>query len=153
MIDFTNILVISGAGQNVGKTWLACRLINRYARHRITGIKISPHFHSLCEGAEYLENKPEYQIIRETKTGRKDSMLMLKAGAQEVFYIQTREQFIGEAFKKLLRYVDPSSPLIIESGLLDGIYEQSTCVYLNEKEEAESLLQKIEYKNHWIIHE
>ena len=50
--NHNNILTISGTGKNVGKTSLACRIIHRLsATHKLTAVKISPHFH-------WIENGP-----------------------------------------------------------------------------------------------
>ena len=155
MVDYSNILFISGAGRNVGKTWLACRLISKYAQHNITGIKISPHFHELYEGAEYLVNEIDLRIIRETRTGNKDSMLMLKAGAKDALYVQATKKYDKNyVVNYVLNYVDTSSPIIIESGYQQGIEKNSSLVYLNEKGEGEEYPDRIEYqRNRWIIHE
>ena len=155
MDNYSNILFISGAGRNVGKTWLACRLISKFAGYNITGIKISPHFHEIYEGADYLVNESDLQIIREIRTGDKDSMLMLKAGAKEAFYVQSTKNDINNyVINYVINYVNTSFPIIIESGYRQGIETKGLNVRLNKAGEGSDLLNRIEYDNNrWLIHE
>jgi Ni2+-binding GTPase involved in maturation of urease and hydrogenase len=112
------LLLVSGTGRNSGKTTLVCKLIERHHTHcNITAIKISPHVHLLDPDDEALVVDERYGIFRETDpaTG-KDSSAMLNAGASEVFYIQTNDRYLLEAFKKLMTISTSGNLLICESG-------------------------------------
>ena len=97
----SNILTISGTGRNVGKTSLACRIIHKLGRdQRLTAIKISPHFHTVDYPMPLTEKPGAYSLYKEDrKDSGKDSSKMLAAGADQVFYIQTGDDHLNDAWK------------------------------------------------------
>lgn len=113
-----NILTVSGTGRKVGKTYLACSLIERLpADNKATGIKISPHFHDVDYKVSIAEKPGAFAIYEEDRTDRgKDSSDMLAAGAGRVYYIQTRDEHLREAWKILSGLLKGDTPVIIESG-------------------------------------
>lgn len=115
-----NLLMIAGTGRNVGKTTFACNIISHFARnHPVTAIKISPHLHHQAEGQKIVASEADFQFIEETKsTGGTDSSRMLKAGAEKVFYLQTRDRNIKAPFEQLIRLIPKDQPVICESGAL-----------------------------------
>jgi len=115
-----NLLLIAGTGRKVGKTTLACQLINKQSKtHAVTGIKISPHMHHQVEGQSIVAQSENYMIIEETNfNSAKDSSRMLKAGASRVFYLQTRDRHIIEPFQLLLDMIPENAPVICESGTM-----------------------------------
>ena len=117
-IELHGLLLISGTGRNSGKTTLVCNLINQHKDHHpITAIKIAPHAHHVDANDEILVQNEQFQIIREGKTNTgKDSSLMLKAGAREVFYVQAEDQNLKAAFQLLLPMLSPKDMYICESG-------------------------------------
>lgn len=85
------LLIISGAGRNVGKTTLACRLIGKYKKQvRVMAVKICPHFHDLTPGQKIVVQH-EGMIISEEhdRNSSKDSSRYLQAGADQAFYVQS----------------------------------------------------------------
>lgn len=125
MQKFSNILLIAGTGRNTGKTTLACSIIQKFSNtYTIIGLKISPHFHGETEGLITLYENPEFNIYEETSTlTGKDSALMLKAGASKVFYIETKDDHLFEAFKIFQKITNPSHPLVCESPALKKYIE------------------------------
>lgn len=90
------LLIISGAGRNVGKTTLACQLIEKYKKHvPITAVKISSHFHDLTPFQKIMIQQ-EGLIISEEKDrmSSKDSSRYLQAGAVHAFYMQSTAENI-----------------------------------------------------------
>ena len=47
MKTLKNWIIIAGNGRNTGKTTLACQIISANKGYGVTGIKISPHHHTL----------------------------------------------------------------------------------------------------------
>jgi hypothetical protein len=97
-IDFPNFLLIAGNGRNVGKTWLACQIIEKLSQnHKITAIKISAHFHTVDEDSIIVKNN-HFMICSENGINTKDSSLMLQAGAEKVYFIMASPKYLNEAF-------------------------------------------------------
>jgi len=118
-----NIIIVSGTGQNVGKTTFVCLLINKFKQNNIIGLKVSPHFHPLRNSDIVIEQNVNFQIILETETlTNKDSARMLKAGAAKVFYIQCTDDYLTSALQLLKNETD-NYAVIIESGAFKKYYE------------------------------
>ena len=115
-----NLLLISGNGRNVGKTFFACRLIEYLSpNYPVTAVKISPHFHQIQENADVMFHSEEFIVINETEKTHKDSSLFLQAGALKVLFVMVRPENTEKAFQ----YIKPllaSGPAICESA---GLYE------------------------------
>lgn len=90
------LLLISGAGRNVGKTTLACRLIEKYKKHLpITAVKISAHFHDLTPLQKIVIQKEGLIISQEQdRISSKDSSRYLQAGADRAIYVQSTDENI-----------------------------------------------------------
>lgn len=112
------LLLIAGTGRNAGKTTLACEIVEQTSKDReVIGVKISPHIHTQNEGAEMVFSNDHFSVFREwDKRASKDSSRMLRAGAKQVFYIQSEDKYIGEAFQMLSKEFDFESPIVCESG-------------------------------------
>ena len=123
-----NILLISGSGRNVGKTTFMRRLIAQNASQQPVAVKITPHFHEPTEGLIPIQVTENFRVFRETDTtSAKDSSLFLQAGAERVFYIQTTDEFLGEAFEIVSSQLSPGHPVVVESAalrkfILPGLY-------------------------------
>lgn len=117
MINIPNLLLIAGTGRNTGKTLLATAIIEKFAvDHQITGLKISPHFHSGTESLETIYKNINFNIYQETSlNSSKDSSRMLKAGAHNVYYIECFDEHMKEAFEKFLQVSDIAGSLVCES--------------------------------------
>jgi hypothetical protein len=114
-----NLLIVAGSGRNSGKTTIICRLIEQFSHLGITAVKISPHFHKPSDGLIPYSEKPGFEIFQETNSDTfKDSSRMLKGGAERVFYIQTREEFLKEGFADFYSNLAPDKPVICESPAL-----------------------------------
>lgn len=114
---YPNVMVIGGSGRKVGKTTLACELIGRFANEGVTGIKISPHYHPLTSGLKIIHQTKNYLLAEETDPeSSKNTSSMLKAGAEKVYFIQTKDEGIEEALQKNLSMIEKNKAVIIESG-------------------------------------
>lgn len=94
------LLIISGAARNVGKTMLACRLIEKYKEHlSLTAVKTSPHFHDLTPFQKVVIHEEGLIISEEQdRNSSKDSSRYLQAGAVQAIYIQSTEEKIPLAY-------------------------------------------------------
>lgn len=129
------LILIAGTGRNVGKTTLACMLIEQSSKNnKVIGLKISPHIHSQNKNAELVFENNHYSIFQESDAQTtKDSSRMLSAGAKQVFYIQSEDEFIGEAFEKLCKEIDDESAIVCESGGLRNFVIPSVFLICNKK--------------------
>jgi hypothetical protein len=111
-----NLLLVAGSGRNSGKTTFVCKIIEQFHHLGITSIKISPHFHNPSDGLIPITSKSGYTIFEETNSNTlKDSSRMLKSGADKVYYIQTHEESLNEAFSDVYKKIEPNKPVICES--------------------------------------
>ncbi len=129
------LLLIAGTGRNVGKTTLACELIEQTSKNEdVIAVKISPHIHTQNEEAELVFKSEYFSIFRERDTNStKDSSRMLRAGAKQVFYIQSEDKYIGEAFQILSKEIDSDSPIVCESGGLRNFVLPSVFLICNKE--------------------
>lgn len=123
-----NIVLISGSGRNVGKTTFIRRVIEKNIGRKLVAIKITPHFHEPTSGLTPISITENYRIFQETDLNSgKDSSLFLQAGADKVFYIQTTDDFLEEAFELVSRQFSSDQPVVTESAglrkyIVPGLY-------------------------------
>ena len=116
MKNYPNILLIAGTGRNVGKTLLACEIIEHLSKTAMPiGVKISHHFHPVEKGQKVIANTQDYLIIEESIITNKDSSRMKQAGANKVFYIQAMQENLMDAFD-IISVEIANKPVICESG-------------------------------------
>lgn len=120
---FPKLLIIAGTQQNVGKTTLASKIISHFTwEHKITAIKITHHFHKEIGTAIPLEKSKGYQILRENSPDtKKDTSIMLRAGAENAYLVQSTRESLIKAFTQLLKYIPEDNLIICESGILHEI--------------------------------
>lgn len=120
-----NLLLISGTGQNSGKTTLACRLIAEFSKQfPVTAIKISPHFHEPPPQLPVIAAYEGFVIYEEIQYGTgKDSSRFLYAGAKRVCFITAQREKQGEAMETLLEKIPATTPLICEAGGLHKYFK------------------------------
>lgn len=119
ILKIQDLIIIGGSSRNVGKTTLATILISRYAAFmNVTGLKVT----SIRAGEERLHgshdefNIKQYRISRETDARTtKDTSAMLRAGARDVFYIESPDHLLKEAMEDFLRTHYTAGPLVCES--------------------------------------
>jgi len=115
------IILISGAGQDVGKTLFSCLIIKRLKElgRKVYALKISPHFHN-TKPLKTIFNDEKFILSLEdnTNTG-KDSSRMLAAGADESFFLQVQDVNLPEAIQYTMSFVPKEVFMVVESG---GLY-------------------------------
>jgi hypothetical protein len=112
-------IFISGTAQNVGKTTLACQLIQQNKAENWIAIKISPHKHPFSNGTNFIYSSDDFTLIEEISfTSSKDSSRMLNAGASRSFFVVCEDRFISSAITFLGNLVDLQQTLIVESAAI-----------------------------------
>lgn len=115
------MIIIGGAGRNVGKTEFACRLIQKFSsRTDIYGLKVSSIypdeeiFHGDHSGLSAAD-----RLFEETRLeGGKDTSRMLRAGARQVFYLRSDDKGIGSAFAEFQKQIPAKAVVVCESNSL-----------------------------------
>lgn len=146
--EYQNILLIAGSGQNVGKTTLACQILQNEKARKPIAIKITPHFHKTTKGLVEIQKGENWVIFEETdKTTHKDSSLYLQSGAVKSYLILAEDSGLKAAFSELLKILPKEKPVIVESASLIEIVKPGLfLVVLREgdqkNKQTESLAQK-----------
>ena len=152
MKKMNNVILIAGSARNVGKTYLACEIIKRMSQYtQVVGVKVSPHLHENVIGNE-IAKTDNFSIYAETNISSKDSSRMLQAGAMRVYYIETKDDYIGEAFENLKLFLPQHYPVIIESAGARNILEPGMLIFVKRKDDIipnknKSLLEKAD----WVL--
>lgn len=141
---YPNILLISATGRNLGKTTLACNIIESFKEQEIIAVKISPHFHKINREQDIiLEQTQEYILIEEDKADTsKDSSRMKAAGAKRVFFLMVKDFFLEKAFNRIIREANGKSPIIVESAALVNILKPAVLLLLVKNGEDLSVMEK-----------
>jgi len=131
-----NILLVSGSGRNIGKTSFIREVIAQNADHKLIAIKITPHFHEPTQGLVPIAITGNFRIYQETDlNSEKDSSLFLQSGAEKVFYIQTTDDYLEEAFSIVSALQDPNQPIITESAALRKYISPGLYVFIQKEQE------------------
>jgi hypothetical protein len=146
---FSNLLLISGNGRNIGKTFFACLIIEFLSqKYPVTAVKFSPHFHQLPDNANILMNSDDFVVIKETEITHKDSSLFLQSGAVKVLFVMVRHENIEKAFHFIKPHLT-EGPVICESAGLGEIINAGLAFFLKKpgepiiKNHKQSLLSQI----------
>lgn len=150
MIQFSHLLLIAGTGRNTGKTLLASAIIEKFSvDFKITGLKISPHFHKGTSSLQSIYQNENFNLYQENSlTSSKDSSRMLKAGAHQVFYMECYDAYMQEAFEKFMQTIDIPGPIVCESPALRKYIQPGLFIIvdskanLNKKQDVLELKQK-----------
>lgn len=133
---YPNLILICGSGRDTGKTFLACNIISEWkGRFIINAIKISIHRHEHNPGMELLSEKEGYSIWKEHSISHKDSGRFLKAGAKSVFYIETNDVHLLDAFVSAIQFCDHGSMIICESGGLAKFIRPAVLLFVQHPQD------------------
>ncbi len=145
---FKNILLIAGSGRNVGKTTLACQLIETGNEKDIYAVKITPHFHSTTPGLVEIAKDKNWAIFEETNANTsKDTARYLKSGAKKSYLIQVIDNELKTAFFRLLESLPITSPIIIESSALLGIIKPAMVLFVESTQNKNELKENKLYED------
>jgi hypothetical protein len=150
-----HLLLVAGTGRNSGKTTLVCDVIRNVSRtHKITAIKITPHFHPQDHNGKVIAEEDGLFIMEEKqKESRKDSSLMLQAGADNVYFAMAEEGKILKAFQIIEKLVPEDRPVVCESGGLRNFMEPGLFLVMNRSDRTELKTDSLALKlmaHQWI---
>ena len=141
--------MLGSAGRNVGKTEFACQLIRKYRlQEQVIGLKITtidssgrpcPRGNKGCGVCTSFNGK--YQLTEETGgPAGKDTVRMLEAGAQRVYWLKVREPYLREGIQALNRYLDDTSCIICESNSCRRVLNPG--MFLVMQKEGSSIIKR-----------
>jgi len=147
MIRIPNMLMIGSAGRNVGKTEFACELIKKYAPSEcVIGLKITtikeadgkcPRGGEGCGVCSSLKGR--YMITEESGgLSGKDTVRMLRAAAQNVFWLRVLKEHLKEGIEALLKKLPEKSCLVCESNSARLAAEPGMFLVIREKGSKET---------------
>jgi hypothetical protein len=134
-----HLVLISGAGRNVGKTTLGCSIIEILSRkEEVTSIKISKHLHPLTEKQRVIIQKPGLVITEELDSeSNKDSSRFLGAGALHSLFVQVDEDHFPELAIWIKQNL--SGSVVCETGYLGNFITPDIAFYIeNELKEKQN---------------
>ncbi len=134
MIEMPNMLMIAGNSRNIGKTALACAVIERFsAFQKIYGLKVTSirpgeqGFHGIHDGL----SEELFSIMEEKDpSSRKDTSKMLTAGAEKAYYIRVADTEMPMAAKYLEGFLPENEPVVCESRSLRKEVKPGLFVFL-----------------------
>jgi len=144
MIQKKNLILIGGAGRNVGKTLFACRLIEREARlHGVIGLKITvidpddaPHS-GRVEIESYRIIDGPFRIIEESvPSDETDTGRMLEAGARRVFWLKVKRDRLTEGIEALLELIPGAACVVAEGTSARTALEPGVFIVIQTKKES-----------------
>lgn len=128
-----DFFLISGSGRNVGKTTLACKIIELLSLEgEVTAVKISKHVHLLSEKQKVIFELPGLLIAEERDTkSSKDSSRYLQAGANSSLFIQATE----ECYSDLANWMKENlkKTVVCETGYLGNFLIPKKAFYVGSK--------------------
>lgn len=140
IIDIPQMLLIGSTGRNSGKTSIAIEFIEKWKKHfSIFGLKVTtihekngkcPRGGEGCGVCATLEGN--YEIIEEIDLDKKkDTSMLLKAGADRVFWIKTLKENTADAIEDFMRRVPQDALIICESNTLRKTVKPGFFIMLN----------------------
>lgn len=133
-LNLPNLLLIAGNGRNVGKTFLARKIIQHISEtNEVIGLKIASHFHSFND-ADVIFKSDKFIITDEKQINSKDSSLMLQAGAKHVFFVMVKQENLLEAFYQLQQILQ-NKLVVCESGGLRELVSPGIFLFVKRKDE------------------
>lgn len=122
-LNVPNMLLFGAVGRNQGKTRLAVKMVEKYSKtHEVVGIKVitiqnhgdicprGGHGCGICRGL-----KECYDIREEQGDGSKDTMLMKKAGAKNVYLVRAYPEGLAAAMADVVGRVPQQAVIVCES--------------------------------------
>jgi len=139
-----NLLVVCGSGRKVGKTTVVKKLIKHFKENnnsgnfKIAAIKVSPHFHQDKQPQNIIMHDVNCNVYIENEINEKDSSLFFQAGANPVYYVETKDNNLSKAFYFIINHISDERLIICESGIIGRIFKPGILIYL------ESTIKKVE---------
>lgn len=141
MIEKPNMIIIGAAGRNVGKTEFACELIRHYAPvETVVGIKVTTikEKDGKCprggEGCGVCSSLIGNYMITEEHEGpsAKDTIRMLNAGAEKVFWLRVLQEHLEGGMTELLSRIPKNACIVCESNSARAVVRPGLFIVIQE---------------------
>ncbi|MGC8864516.1 MAG: hypothetical protein ACP5O2_02230 [Bacteroidales bacterium] len=133
---YPNFLLIAGNARNVGKSHLAIALIRKYSlQHRVVGLKVSAVYAGDASlHGHHDDPAPEtWSLYRETWPDLpKDTSRFLQAGADSVWFLRARDEYLVEGFSRLIEEVGDDALVVCESRSLIKLIEPGVFILIEK---------------------
>lgn len=148
-INPEKLILISGNGQNVGKTTYACLLIQHFKKlnQKVYALKISPHIHDQQPPHTIFSNDHFIVSLEKEKGTGKDSSRYLDYGADESFFLQVTDERLEEAANYVFSFFPKDAIIIVESGGLRKLLKPQLFFFLINKTDKKVKKKAIEWPN------
>jgi hypothetical protein len=137
------LLVVGGQRRKVGKSALVVDLIKAFPEHTWTAIKITPYAESGCpvKGTRCgcRPGEHTFAIRNEKARGRAtDTSRFLAAGAEKVFWVQTKRGRVKDALAQLALLLGDAENVIVESNAIVRHWRPDLFLLVLDPTEVES---------------
>ena len=140
------MILLAGNGRNVGKTTFALLIIRHMSKYgNVIGLKTSPHMHPIHEDLDVITRTSEYVVAEEKGQSKKDSSLMLQAGAKKVFFIMAKDEYLEQAFSVIAKRLDRAI-VVAESGGLSALIAPGFFFFVKHPKDQISKKHYLKYK-------
>jgi len=114
------VIVVGGHSRNVGKTSIVAGLIAAMPEVRWTAMKITQYGHGICsaDGAPCDCATPDHSLAvteEHSREGDTDTSRFLVAGAEQVYWVRTRQGYLAEAMPRVRQILASAANSIVES--------------------------------------
>ncbi len=146
LLQAKRMILIGATGRNSGKTTLALQIINAFQNKvPIIAFKLitvrdhedicprGGHGCGICKGL-----KGCFDITEENGTGNKDTMVMKKAGAKQVYLIRALKEHVREALEEALKAVPQEALILCESNSA-RLFVEPACFIMIQSSTASSV--------------
>jgi len=148
--NLPNMIVIAGNGRNVGKTTFARSIIRHFSEKAdVIAIKTSPHLHKINDDLEVICMTSDFIVAEEKGISRKDSSLLLQAGAKRVYFIMAKQEFLESAFSVISGKLD-NQIVIAESGGLHELVAPGIFFFVRNQYGITGKEQYLKYNPHIV---
>lgn len=141
-----DFFLISGSGRNVGKTTLACKIIETLSLEgEVTAVKISKHIHQLSVKQKVIFELPGLLIAEELdRESSKDSSRYLQSGAKRSFFIQANDDQFPTLAVWLKKNLEAT--VVCETGFLGNFLTPSKAFFVEGAEKKKEINWKFPFQ-------
>lgn len=115
------LLIVGGAGRNVGKTEFCCRLIQKISDHHdVYALKVSAVLpDELAFHGDHSSLPAHIKLFKEqNRASAKDTSRMLRAGAKAVYFLHGDDESIVKGYYQFKQQIPHDSLILSESNSL-----------------------------------
>lgn len=134
---WSQIILIGGSGQNVGKTYLSELLVKTISKSNpINTLKISSHKHPTTDGLKIVNTGIGWTLFEECDlSGTKDSQRLLRAGATKSYYATVEKEQLQQFINELDKNIDINRLLLVESTAFGIFITPKLAYFVSEKDD------------------